>query len=163
MDITKRQREILEILWERGEATSAEISANLPDAPTSSTVRSLLQIMTERGLILDDGSSYRKRYKAAIDREEVDNEALPELLSQRYSGSVEALLDDLVKRDLLDIESLERALEKMGKERDTPSKERTERIIVTTYEAGSRKTPRGAGALIAGGVAFGIGLLLGRR
>jgi predicted transcriptional regulator len=163
--ITKRQREILEILWTNGEATSGDIGRALPDAPTASTVRSLLQIMGERSLIVDDGSSYRKRYRPAVSREEVANDALPDLLQTRYAGSVEALLDELLERNLLDIEILEKAQSKAtgsGEMTPTESAHPDPSTEHPPPRPGRRQTPS-AGTLIAGGVAFGIGLFLGRR
>ncbi len=162
-EITKRQREILDVLWSRGEATSGDICSALPDAPTASTVRSLLQIMAERGLIVDDGSTYRKRYRAGLSREEVDGDALPKLLERHYSGSVDALLDELIERDLLDIETLERRV-KAPSGADVFLATDPEDPVVTPSRHSSKRGPQpSAGTLIAGGVAFGIGLLLGRR
>ena len=160
--ITKRQREILEVLWTRGEATSGDIGNSLSDAPTASTVRSLLQIMGERGLIVDDGSNYRKRYRAAITREEVAGDALPDLLQSRYAGSVDALLNELLDRDLLDIETLQRTCSKVGGLERVDEPGESGEVPPPPPTPAKRQKPS-AGTLIAGGVVFGIGLLLGRR
>ncbi len=51
IDLTRRESQIMEILHRHRRATVEEIRAELPDAPGSSSVRKLLEIMIERGLL----------------------------------------------------------------------------------------------------------------
>ena len=51
IDLTRRESQIMEILYRRRRATVEEIRAELPDAPSPSSVRKLLEIMIERGLL----------------------------------------------------------------------------------------------------------------
>ena len=60
VDLTRRESQIMEILYRRRRATVEEIRAELPDAPSPSSVRKLLEIMIERGLLAReyDGPRY---------------------------------------------------------------------------------------------------------
>jgi predicted transcriptional regulator len=51
IDLTRRESQIMDILYRRRRATVEEIRADLPDAPGPSSVRKLLEIMIERGLL----------------------------------------------------------------------------------------------------------------
>ena len=59
-DLTRRERQVMDILHRRGEASVAEIMAELPDPPTYSAVRSVLRILGEKRLIVyrEDGPRY---------------------------------------------------------------------------------------------------------
>ena len=61
VDLTRRESQIMEILYRRRRATVEEIRAELPDPPSPSSVRKLLDIMIERGLLAReyDGPRYR--------------------------------------------------------------------------------------------------------
>ena len=50
IDLTRRESQIMEILYRRRRATVEDIRAELPEAPSPSSVRKLLEIMIERGL-----------------------------------------------------------------------------------------------------------------
>ena len=58
VDLTRRESQIMEILYRRRRATVEDIRAELPDAPSPSSVRKLLEIMIDRGL-LAAGPSHR--------------------------------------------------------------------------------------------------------
>jgi len=49
--LTRRERQVMDILFRRGEGTVSEVMTELPDPPTYSAVRSILRILTEKGLI----------------------------------------------------------------------------------------------------------------
>ena len=51
VDLTRRESQMMEIVYRRRQATVEEIRAELPDAPSPSSVRKLLDIMMERGLL----------------------------------------------------------------------------------------------------------------
>src|SRR5690242_12090471 len=48
-DLSRRERQILDILYERGHATAADVQAALPEPPSYSAVRALLRILEEKG------------------------------------------------------------------------------------------------------------------
>jgi predicted transcriptional regulator len=58
--LSRRERQVMDILYRRNEATVAEVMADLPDPPTYSAVRSILRILMEKDLIThrEDGPRY---------------------------------------------------------------------------------------------------------
>ena len=57
--LSRRERQVMDILYRRGEATVAEVMADLPDPPTYSAVRSILRILMEKDLISHRGRAVR--------------------------------------------------------------------------------------------------------
>jgi BlaI family penicillinase repressor len=69
-DLTRRESQMMEILHRRQRATVEEIRAELPDAPSPSSVRKLLDIMIERGLLHREYDGPRYVYFPTAKREE---------------------------------------------------------------------------------------------
>jgi predicted transcriptional regulator len=105
---TERESEIMSILWERGSASVEEIRERLTGAPSASTVRTLLAIMADRGLVADDGKGYAKRYHARIDRAEAQGPALRRMIDTLFAGSAEALVLRLMDEGEVDLDQLQR-------------------------------------------------------
>jgi BlaI family penicillinase repressor len=94
---SRREAQILEILYRRGRATVADLRAELPDPPSPSAVRKLLDILEQRGHVrhvTDDG---RHVYTATVPLKRARQSALRQLLDTFFAGSAEgamvALLD----------------------------------------------------------------------
>jgi BlaI family transcriptional regulator, penicillinase repressor len=96
--LTRRESQIMQILHRRRRATVEEIRAELPDAPTPSSVRKLLDIMRERGLLEREYDGPRFLYFPAARPEEARRSALRQLLRTFFDdspGSAMAALLDL--------------------------------------------------------------------
>ena len=95
--LTRRENQIMEILYRRRRAAVEEIRSELPDAPSPSSVRKLLEIMIERGLLgrVYDGPRYV--YFPAVKPEDASRSALRQLVRTFFDGStgsaMAALLD----------------------------------------------------------------------
>ena len=109
--LTEREAEIMAILWEREQANVEEIRAQLKNKPAASTVRTLLAIMIERGLVADDGSVYAKQYRALVDKDVAQKSALRRLIDTFFAGSTEEVLLRLVDEGEVDADQL-KALQK---------------------------------------------------
>jgi predicted transcriptional regulator len=85
--LSRRERQIMDVLHRRGCATAAEITADLDDAPTNTTVRTLLRILIDKGHVQyeRDGKSYV--YRAAADREEVGASMIAHVVRTFFGGS----------------------------------------------------------------------------
>src|SRR4029079_275136 len=98
VDLTRRESQIMEILYRRRRATVEEIRSELPDAPSPSSVRKLLEIMIERGLLAREYDGPRYSYFPVAKPEEASRSALRQLLRTFFNGSpssaIAALLDD---------------------------------------------------------------------
>jgi len=95
--LSRRERQIMDIIYRRGQATAAEVLGHLPDPPGYSAVRALLRVLEEKGHVKHkkDGARYvffptRARYQAA-------RSALKRLVQTFFDSSAEkavaALLD----------------------------------------------------------------------
>ena len=97
VDLTRRESQIMEILYRRRRATVEEIRAELPDAPSPSSVRKLLEIMIERGLLAREYDGPRYSYFPAVKPERASRSALKQLVHTFFdnspSSAIAALLD----------------------------------------------------------------------
>jgi BlaI family penicillinase repressor len=107
IDLTRRESQIMEILHRRRRATVEEIRAELPDAPGPSSVRKLLDIMIERGLLGREYDGPRYIYYPAAKPEEASRSALRQLVRTFFDnspGSAIAALLDITGEPLSDAE-----------------------------------------------------------
>ena len=97
VDLTRRESQIMEILYRRRRATVEEIRSELPEAPSPSSVRKLLEIMIERGLLARQYDGPRYVYFPAAKPEEASRSALKQLMRTFFNNSpgsaIAALLD----------------------------------------------------------------------
>jgi predicted transcriptional regulator len=97
IDLTRRESQIMEILYRRRRATVEEVRAELPDAPSPSSVRKLLDIMIDRGLLAREYDGPRFVYFPAVKPEDASRSALKQLVRTFFDGSpgsaMAALLD----------------------------------------------------------------------
>jgi predicted transcriptional regulator len=107
IDLTRRESQIMAILHRRQRATVEEIRSELPDAPTPSSVRKLLEIMIERGLLLREYDGPRFVYFPAATPEDASRSALKQLVRTFFNdspGSAMAALLDITGKPLSDAE-----------------------------------------------------------
>jgi predicted transcriptional regulator len=97
VDLTRRESQIMEILYRRRRATVGEIRSELPDPPSLSSVRKLLDIMIDRGLLAREYDGPRYAYFPAVKPEDASRSALKQLVRTFFGNSpgsaVAALLD----------------------------------------------------------------------
>ena len=125
IDLTRRESQIMEILYRRRRATVEEIRAELPDAPSPSSVRKLLEIMIDRGLLAREYDGPRYVYFPAAKPEDASRSALKQLLRTFFNnspGSAMAALLDISSTRLSDEEyrrlsSLLKRTREQGEER----------------------------------------------
>ena len=90
VDLTRRESQIMEILYRRRRATVEELRSELPDAPGPSSVRKLLDIMMERGLLAREYDGPRHVYFPAVKPEEASRSALKQLIRTFFNNSMES-------------------------------------------------------------------------
>lgn len=95
--LTRRERQIMDIVYSRGQVTVSEVLADMPDAPTYSAVRAMLRKLEDKGHLRHDANGARYVYEATLPREEARGSALERLMRTFFDGSpsktVAALLD----------------------------------------------------------------------
>jgi BlaI family penicillinase repressor len=95
--LSRRERQIMDILYQRERATAAEVHADLPDRPSYSAVRAKLRVLEEKGHIRHEEEALRYVFLPTMAREKAKRSALNHMLETFFEGSVEqtvaALLD----------------------------------------------------------------------
>ena len=103
LHLTRRESQIMEILHRRQRAAIEEIRAELPDAPSPSSVRKLLEIMIERGLLRREYDGPRYMYFPAARPEDASRSALQQVVRTFFNdspGSAMAALLDITDQPL---------------------------------------------------------------
>ena len=86
--LSRRERQIMDALHTRGQATAAEVLATLPDPPGYSAVRTLLRILEEKGHLKHRRDGVRYVYVPRVSRETASRSALKRVVSTFFQGSV---------------------------------------------------------------------------
>ena len=91
---TDRELTILRILWDNGPCTVRQVNEIMSkDSNTGyTTTLKLMQIMTEKGLLLRDDSQFKHVYKPAVTEEKAQKQLVGDLLDKAFSGSAEKLV-----------------------------------------------------------------------
>ncbi len=121
--LSRRERQIMEIIFSRGRATAADVLAALPDPPSYSAVRALLRVLEEKGQLRHEVEGQRYVYIPLADAARVRRSALRQLVQTFFGGSasqaVATLID--VSRDRLTAEELDRLAALIEKAREEQS------------------------------------------
>jgi BlaI family penicillinase repressor len=100
--LSRRERQIMDVLYQRQRASAAEIRESLPNAPSYSAVRALLRILEEKGHIRHEEKDLRYVYFPTVPRGRVRRRALRHVVDTFFEGSaaqaVAALLDHSTAR-----------------------------------------------------------------
>jgi predicted transcriptional regulator len=101
-DLSRRERQIIDILYTHGRATAAEVQAALPEPPSYSAVRAMLRILEDKGHVKHEQDGPRYVYVPTVARDNAKRSALHHMLKTFFDGSTEqaisALLDDTSAR-----------------------------------------------------------------
>jgi predicted transcriptional regulator len=95
-NLSRRERQIMDILYQRGRATAGEIHEALPDAPTYSAVRAKLRVLEEKGHVRHQEEALRYVYVPTVARDTARRSALRHMVSTFFEGSVEQAVAALV-------------------------------------------------------------------
>src|ERR1700746_705263 len=87
--LSRRERQIIDILYRRGRATAADVMAELPGQPSYSTVRTQLRVMEEKGHVRHEEDGQRFVYVPTAPRRTVRKSALKHLVDTFFDGSAE--------------------------------------------------------------------------
>jgi predicted transcriptional regulator len=115
--LSRRERQIMEILFQRGKASASEVREAMEDAPSYSAVRAMLRVLEEKGHLKHQAEGLKYVYVPVVTREKAKKSAVKHLLDTFFSDSPEqvvaALLDVSSKR--LTHEELDRMAEMIEK------------------------------------------------
>jgi predicted transcriptional regulator len=119
--LSRRERQILDILYARGRATAAEILTSLPDPPSYSTTRALLRILEQKGHVRHEEDGPRYVFLPRVSRQRASVAALRHVLNTFFDGSAVAAATALVdgsasKLSTEELDRLEALIENARKE-----------------------------------------------
>ena len=95
-DLSRRERQILDILYQRGQATAADVQNALPEPPSYSAVRALLRILEDKGHVRHQQDGPRYLYAPTVARENAKRSALHHVLRTFFEGSAEQAISALL-------------------------------------------------------------------
>src|SRR5207253_7527492 len=117
--LSRRERQIMEILYQRGKASASEVREAMQDAPGYSAVRALLRVLEDKGHVKHQAEGLRYVYVPVVARDKAKRAAVKHVLDTFFNGSPEqivaALLD--VKSPALTRDELDRMAEMIEKAR----------------------------------------------
>ena len=109
-ELSRRERQVLDLVYRRGRATANEVMGDMADPPSYSSVRSVLRLLEKKGFLTHEEDGPRHVYKPAIRRDRARRSALKHVLQTFFDDSPEevvtALLD--VSKSKLSTEDFER-------------------------------------------------------
>ena len=108
--LSRRERQIMDVLYARGRATAQEIEQALEDAPSNSAIRTLLRVLEDKGHVRHEVIGRVYLYAPTLARENARKTALRHLIDTFFEGSVEDVVSTLLqlKRNKLPPEEAER-------------------------------------------------------
>ncbi|MBV8833392.1 MAG: BlaI/MecI/CopY family transcriptional regulator [Acidobacteriaceae bacterium] len=119
--LSRRERQIMDVLYRHGKASAAEILAEIPDPPSYSAVRAMLRVLEDKGHIRHEEKELRYIYLPVVNREKARRSAVSHLLHTFFDGSAEQAVATLLHvsaRDLKpeDFDRLAALIEQARKE-----------------------------------------------
>lgn len=95
--LSRRERQIMDILYQRGKASATDVREAMPDAPSYSAVRAMLRVLEEKGHVKHQAEGLKYVYVPTVARDKAKRSAVKHLLDTFFSNSPEqvvaALLD----------------------------------------------------------------------
>ena len=119
--LSRRERQIMDVLHQCGHATAAEVQAALPKAPSYSAVRALLRILEAKGHVRHSTAGARYVYQPRVSRESARRSALKRLVATFFAGSVSQTVAALLQSadtqlSESELQKLEQLIEQARKE-----------------------------------------------
>jgi BlaI family penicillinase repressor len=115
--LSRRERQIMDIIYSRGQASATDVMEGLPDPPSYSAVRALLRVLEEKGHLRHEQDGQRYVYSPTVERDRAKRSALRRVLQTFFDDSTEdavaALLD--ISQERLSDDELKR-MEKLIKQ-----------------------------------------------
>ena len=118
--LSRREREIMDVIYRAGRATAAEVLEQLTDPPSYSAVRALLRVLEDKGHLRHEEEGPRYVFVPTVPRERARQSALRQMLHTFFDGSTEqavaALLDMKSKLSDAELDRLSRLIADARKE-----------------------------------------------
>ena len=106
-DLSRRERQIMDIIYQRRQATAAEVMEHLPDPPSYSAVRALLRVLEEKGHVRHKQDGPRYVFYPTVSRDRARQSALKQVVGTFFedsTGQAVATLLDMSAKEMSDVE-----------------------------------------------------------
>jgi predicted transcriptional regulator len=113
--LTEREADVMEVLWQRGPSTVAEVRERLADELAYTTVLTMLRTLEEKGYVVHEQEGRAHRYEPVVEREVARRSALQALTRRFFDGSKALLLAHLVDDEKLSEDEIERVRRLLGR------------------------------------------------
>ena len=119
--LSRRERQIMDVIYQQGRATAVEVMENMPNAPSYSAVRAMLRLLEDKGLVRHEQDGPRYVYLPTLSRDKARQSAMKQLLQTFFDDSAEqavAALIDLSRAKMSDdeLDRLSRLIQDARKE-----------------------------------------------
>ena len=94
--LSRRERQIMDILYQRGQASASDVHTDLPDAPSYSTVRTLLRVLKDKCHVKQKYEGPRYVYTPIVPAQKARRRALENLILTFFGGSAEQAIATLI-------------------------------------------------------------------
>jgi predicted transcriptional regulator len=106
--LAEREAELMEVLWERGPSTVAQVQESLEDPLAYTTVLTVLRKLEAKGYVRHEEEGRAHRFEAAVARDAARRSAVRDLARKLFKGSTELLLSHAVADERLTPEQVKR-------------------------------------------------------
>jgi predicted transcriptional regulator len=96
LDLGRRERQIMEVIYRLGRATAAEVRDHLPDPPSYSAVRGMLRLLEEKGHLGHTQEGIRHVYFPTVARDDIRDTTMKHVLRTFFAGSMSAAMAALL-------------------------------------------------------------------
>ena len=118
--LSRRERQIMDVIYRRGRATAAEVLEDIPDPPGYSAVRAMLRLLEEKGHVRHEQDGPRYVFLPIVNRDRARKSALTHVVRTFFDGSateaVAALLNDGGKLSDAELDRLSAMIEQAREE-----------------------------------------------
>ena len=94
--LSRRERQIMEILYQRGKASASEVREAMGDAPGYSAVRAMLRVLEEKGHVKHQEEGLKYVYVPTVGRDKAKRSAVKHVLDTFFAGSPEQIVAALL-------------------------------------------------------------------
>ncbi len=120
LSLSRRERQIMEVIYSQREGSANDVLAGLPDPPTHTAVRTMLRILEDKGHLTHRKQGRQFIYRPTRPRQQVARSAMRRLLATFFGGSIEQAVaahmsDPGVELSLEEVERLRRLIEQASK------------------------------------------------
>ena len=119
--LSRRERQCLDVLYQKGEATVADVMAALHDPPSYSAVRATLNVLLEKGHATHKQDGPRYIYLPAVPADAARNAAVKHLVTTFFGGSTEEAMAALL--DIADLQTSRDTLDRLARKVQSARKE----------------------------------------